>query len=232
MRLLLHQIRKNITSPSVLFNYSDPEFRAVTSTAFLTPDLVHALRSGCNYKKPVEIRKDMYHSLTGSSFDRQVKYEMLSYLPDLLIRQDKMSMAHSIENRVPFLDNEVVMNSFTIPEQYLLPGKRHDGITTQKLLLKRVVAKSFGHEFAFREKMGFGIPLQEFLSDRDFNSYLKDSLIPRMKDRGLFNHNLVSGWLNNLKSLKYYELDALWIVLAFEVWASIFLDKSYENRNS
>lgn len=232
MRLLLHQIRKNISSPSVLFNYSDPGFRAVTSTAFLTPDMVQALRGNSNFEKPVEIRRDLYSTLTGSSFDRQVKYEMLSYLPDLLLRQDKMSMAHSIENRVPFLDNDLVMNSFAIPECYLLPGKKHDGIATQKLLLKKVIAKSFGHEFAFREKMGFGIPLQEFLSDKDFNSYMRDSLLPRMKSRGLFNHTLVTGWLDKLKSLKYYELDALWVVLAFEVWASVFLDKNYENRNS
>lgn len=232
IRLLLHQIRRNKYSPSVLFNYTDPGFRAVTSTAFLTPDQVKAIKGGFNYKKPVEIRRDLYNTLTGSSFDRQVKYEMISYLPDLLIRQDKMSMAHSIENRVPFLDNELVMNSFAIPEFYLLPGKNHNETATQKLLLKRVVAKSFGHEFAFREKMGFGIPLQEFLSDRDFNSFLRDSLIPRMKSRGLFNHQLISGWLNNIKMLKYYELDALWIVLAFEIWASIFLDRNHENRNS
>jgi len=124
------------------------------------------------------------------------------------------------------------MNSFAIPEFYLLPGKNHNETATQKLLLKRVVAKSFGHEFAFREKMGFGIPLQEFLSDRDFNSFLRDSLIPRMKSRGLFNHQLISGWLNNIKMLKYNELDALWIVLAFEIWASIFLDRNHENRNT
>lgn len=231
MRMLLHQVRKNITSPTGFLSYTDPEFRAVISTAFLTPGLVKELRSGGNYKKPVETRRDLYHSLTGSSFDRQVKYEMLSYLPDLLIRQDKMSMAHSIENRVPFLDNELVKNSFTIPKAYLLPRKNLDGVATQKLLLKRVIAKSFGQDFAFREKMGFGIPLKEFLSDKNFNSYLKEALFPQMKRRGLFNYKLVSGWLDNLKTIKYYELDALWVVIAFEVWASIFLDKNYENWN-
>ena len=58
--------------------------------------------------------------MTGPVFDKQVKYDMATYLPDLLTRQDKMSMAHSIENRVPFLDNEVVDHSFTISQNYLL----------------------------------------------------------------------------------------------------------------
>ena len=91
----------------------------------------------------------LYRSLSGSLFDRQVKYEMQSYLPDLLIRQDKMSMAHSIENRVPFLDNELVENSFSIPEEYLLLRKSPEGSNTEKYLLKKNDCGYFRNRFCF-----------------------------------------------------------------------------------
>ena len=94
----------------------------------------------------------LYKTLSGSLFDRQVKYEMLSYLPDLLIRQDKMSMAHSIENRVPFLDNEVVENSFSIPEKFLLIRKSTEGYNNEKYLLKIMTAEIFGKILHFEIK--------------------------------------------------------------------------------
>ena len=177
-------------------------------------------------------RLSLYRSLSGSLFDRQVKYEMLSYLPDLLIRQDKMSMAHSIENRVPFLDNEVVENSFSIPEKYLLLRKSPEGYNTEKYLLKKMTAGTFGNDFAFRDKMGFGIPVREFFLNTGFSEYLNDKILPGIKNRGLFNYDLISGWLSNIKKVKYYELEALWVMVSFEIWASIYLDGGYENSNT
>ena len=135
-----------------------------------------------------------------------------------------MSMAHSIENRVPFLDNEIVENSFSIPEKYLLIRKSEEGYNTEKYLLKKMAANVFGKEFAFRDKMGFGIPVREFFTDDKFKDYLNDKVLPGIKERGVFNGDLVSGWLHRVKDLKYDELEALWVIVAFEVWASVFLD--------
>jgi asparagine synthase (glutamine-hydrolysing) len=174
----------------------------------------------------------LYNSLTGSLFDRQVKYEMLSYLPDLLIRQDKMSMAHSIENRVPFLDNEVVENSFTIPEKYLLLRKSPEGYNSEKYLLKKMTADTFGNDFAFRDKMGFGIPVREYFLDSNFKEYLKDKILPGIKGRGLFNYELASEWFSDIRNLKYNEIEALWVIVSFEIWASVYLDTSHENRHT
>ena len=157
---------------------------------------------------------------------------MLTYLPDLLIRQDKMSMAHSIENRVPFLDNEVVRNSFTIPENYLLIRKDNDNPNPEKYMLKRLTSNIFGKEFAFRNKMGFGIPVKEYFLNSEFVEYLNDKILPNIRKRGLFNFALVSRWVSNVNNLNYIELEALWIVVSFEIWASLYLDGTYENSNS
>ena len=169
-------------------------------------------------------RKSLYQSLTGSLFDRQVKYEMISYLPDLLIRQDKMSMAHSIENRVPFLDNEVVKQSFSIPENFLLNRKIREGYNNQKYLLKEMVADSFGRDFAFRSKMGFGIPLRGFFNEPKFSQYLNEKVLPGIKNRGLFNHRIASEWISDTGRISYKEMEALWVIISFEIWASIFLN--------
>ena len=230
--MLLHEMRKNLLHPAGFISYLSHEYRAVMATSFMTPGMAGRLRPGFDYRKASEGRFSLYRSLNGSLFDRQVKYELNSYLPDLLIRQDKMSMAHSIENRVPFLDNEVVANSFSIPERFLLIRESPEGKNTEKYLLKKMTARTFGNDFAFRDKMGFGIPLREFFLNSNFSTYFNDSLLPGIRQRGLFDPKLASGWFANLQRLKYFELEAFWVIVSFEIWAKIYLDNHHENRYS
>jgi asparagine synthase (glutamine-hydrolysing) len=228
-RKLLHELRKNLKKPGDFAAYFRMADRAVMETAFMTPAMANSVWPGFSNLAATGLRKSLYNSLDGSLFDRQVKYELQSYLPDLLIRQDKMSMAHSIENRVPFLDNQVVENAFSIPEKYLLLRKSPEGSNTEKYLMKRMTAATFGNDFAFRDKMGFGIPVRGFFQNRRFSEYLHDQITPGIRRRGIFNHQLVSGWLSNIQNLKYYELEALWVLVAFEIWARIYLDSDHEN---
>jgi len=228
-RRLLHQVKKNLGHPMDLMDYFRQDYRSVMATAFMTPGMAGGLRSGFSKKKATMARRSLYNSLEGSLFDRQVKYEMMAYLPDLLIRQDKMSMAHSIENRVPFLDNEVVESAFTIPEKYLLLRESPEGKNTEKYLLKKMTASTFGQDFAFRDKMGFGIPVREFFLNNRFSQYLNDVVSPGIKQREIFNHEPVLNWLSNVKKLKYNELEALWVLVSFEIWAGIYLDGNNEN---
>lgn len=90
-----------------------------------------------------------------------------------------------------------------------------------------MTAGVFGHDFAFRDKMGFGIPLREFFVKDRFNQYLNDKILPGVKSRDIFNNKIVSDWVGNIKDLKPSQLEALWVVIAFETWSSIFLDKKY-----
>jgi asparagine synthase (glutamine-hydrolysing) len=224
IRRLLSEIKNNLKNPSGIADYFNHEFRAVMATAFMTSGLAKQLSPGFSRERATSHRRSLYGTLSGSLFDCQVKYEMLSYLPDLLIRQDKMSMAHSIENRVPFLDNDVVEKSFTIPEKYLLLRKSPEGYHTEKYLLKKMTADTFGTDFAFREKMGFGIPLKEFFLHANFKEYLNDKIAHGIKARGLFNFELISDWLSNIEGIKYNELETLWVIISFEIWASLYLD--------
>lgn len=231
-RKLAHEARKSNFSPGVLLNYLKQDYRGVMATAYVHPLMAGRIKQNFSHETATRSRLSIYNGLTGTAFDKQVKYEILTYLPDLLIRQDKMSMAHSIENRVPFLDNELVEFSFTIPEKYLMLRKSPEGFKTEKYLLKKMIAGRFGNEFAFRDKMGFGIPLREFFSNKKFNDYIREKLVPGIKQRGIMNGNLAADWTNNLASLRYDELEALWVMLSFETFASIYLDLNYADWNS
>lgn len=232
LRLLLHEVKKNLSDPLSLAGYFNAGTRAIIATSFMTPAVAKRLWSGFRMDRATESRRSMYNALSGSLFDCQVKYEINSYLPDLLVRQDKMSMAHSIENRVPFLDNEVVENSFTIPEEYLLIRKSPEGLNTAKYLLKKMTAATFGNDFAFRDKMGFSIPLREFFMNKKSSEYIYDKILPGIKKRGLFNCNLTSSWFSKLNILPHHELEALWVAISFEIWASIYLDQANDDRNT
>lgn len=232
IKRVLREIRKNVVHPSCLLKYLSPKNRAIMATAFMTPTMAKRIMNGFNTERAINKRESLYQSLTGSLFDRQIKYELKSYLPDLLIRQDKMSMAHSIENRVPFLDNEVVENSFYIPEEFLLLKSSPEGYNTEKYLLKKMIANTFGTEFAFRNKMGFGIPVRDFFISPGFNQYLNDSVLPGIRKKGLFNYKLLSDWLSNIQSLHYSMIEALWVVVSFEIWTKVYLENIYEDWNT
>lgn len=223
VRVLLNEVRRYSKSPENLVRYLIPGFRAIMATSFIRPDLARTILRGFDLENAIESRRSLFNSLEGSLFDRQIKYEIKSYLPDLLIRQDKMSMAHSIENRVPFLDNELVEESFGVPERFLVPNKLTGGNTEGKYLLKKISADVFGNDFAFRNKMGFGIPVRQFYTSKRFEEYLNDKVLPGINSRGLFNYQQISDWSSRINTLDNSEIEAMWMIVAFEIWASLYI---------
>jgi len=230
LRKLIGEVKKYRKQPSGFLNYFSKDLRAILPTSFMHPSIASSVYGDFSFKNALKDRRNLYSKLEGSVFDRQVKYEMQTYLPDLLIRQDKMSMAHSIENRVPFLDNELVNKSFKIPQNQLIFKANGSVKNTEKYLLKKMGEDVFGNNFAFRNKMGFGIPIREFFMDKRFNQYLNDKVKQGIRNRGLFNNVQVNSWISNINKLRYDELEALWVIVAFETWASKYFD--HEDRNT
>jgi asparagine synthase (glutamine-hydrolysing) len=122
---------------------------------------------------------------------RQLYYDRQVYMPPILLRQDRMSMAHGIEARVPFLSNQ-----FLAMPPPAVPGKR---------VLKRRAASVFGVRFAYRRKYGFGFPWKWFAEldvDKEYTSWLSDRLVPNGEAQawtiaamGLWAKNyLFGGW--------------------------------------
>lgn len=202
--------------------YCQKSKRLVMETAYGSPKNARALRKDFSLKKAIASRTQMLDKLTGDTILRQRKYELLTYLPDLLMRQDKMSMAHSIENRVPFLDNEMVHTSLNIPAHIVVD--KHNQKLEAKAVLKEICADKFGEAFAYRDKMGFGIPLRSFMSSEGFQNRWNNQIAPAISRRGLFETSALNQWVSNSIKATPEQLDAIWLMLGFELWAQQYLD--------
>jgi len=205
-----------------LKEYLNIPLQAIIGIMIMPFEMAKKLKPDFNIKKATRPRLDLYNKLKGSVFDKQIKYEMETYIPDLLIRQDKMSMAHSIENRVPFLDNDVVERSFNYPEDQMIKKEKNH----EKYLLKELSSLFFGKDFAYRNKMGFGIPLRDFFRDKKFKLFLTDKLLPSMLKRELFDDGQLNQLFSKIDKLNHKEMDALWIIITLEIWLQEFIDVS------
>lgn len=202
--------------------YQNIPLQVVIGSKFMPFKMAKKLKPDFDLKKATKPRLDLYTKLSGSVFDKQVKYEMVTYIPDLLIRQDKMSMAHSIENRVPFLDNEVVERSFHYPEDVMIKKEKNH----EKYLLKELGSEFFGKDFAYRDKMGFGIPLRDFFKDAKFKSYLTNELLSSLLNRELFDREELNKLFSKINNLDYKEMETLWVVITLEIWLQEFIDRN------
>ncbi|MBM6499829.1 asparagine synthase (glutamine-hydrolyzing) [Flavobacterium macrobrachii] len=216
-------LKRNKNSAIDYLSYAlNPDKKMIMETAFGSVATAKALRPSFKLSKAISDRNNTLKKVTGETCLRQRKYELLTYLPDLLMRQDKMSMAHSIENRVPFLDNEMVTTSLNISGDKLIA--KHKNKLEGKKVLKDICAEKFDEKFAYRDKMGFGIPLREFMSTQFFQNKWQNEIEPNLKKRNQFQLDVVSSWVKNIKTATPEQLDAIWLLLGFEVWAKQYLD--------
>lgn len=202
--------------------FLNPNKRMVMETAFGSLATAHSLKSNFKLDNAINDRVETLNKLKGNTNLKQRKYELLTYLPDLLMRQDKMSMAHCIENRVPFLDNDMVSTSLNISGDLLIA--KHNGKDENKVLLKDICASKFGEDFAYRDKMGFGIPLREFFSSTVFKEKWNSKIAPGIQKRGLFELKELNSWITNIANASPDQMDAIWLMLGFELWAQHYLD--------
>lgn len=153
-------------------------------------------------------------------FVNQMLYvDQQTFLPDLnLAYSDKLSMAASIEARIPFLDNEVVDFMRRVPPHYKLRGY------TQKYLLKKSMERLLPREVIYRRKAGFGLPVRSWLRN-ELREMLGDLLSPdRIRQRGILNPKTVARFLRQNESGERDYTLQLWALLTLEVWQQSMVD--------
>lgn len=173
-----------------------------------------------DYNLDLEKRKNLFHSFSGTNFDKYSKYLIKTHLEDLLVKQDKMAMAHSIENRVPYLDNRMVELCMTLPEEYLLCESSGGGYIG-KYIAKYVASNIYGTEFAFAKKKGFPIPIRTYLMSTAFREKVVDRLLPSVVSNPIYNSDYVIKLLNNVSTISEEEVCAIWKVLNLEEWIGL-----------
>jgi asparagine synthase (glutamine-hydrolysing) len=163
-----------------------------------------------------------YHSALARVRGRPLLSQLLyadvkTYLPELLMKQDQMSMAASIESRVPFLDHPLTEWVATLPQTMKLRG------TTTKWILREAMQGRLPPPILTRRKMGFPVPVGSWLRGHWrplLSEYVTGS---RARERGLFDADTVARLVSeHMRGVNHSE--RLWTLLTFEIWARIFLD--------
>lgn len=175
---------------------------------------------GLDMDAPRSHRRALFDALPGSGdLTRMLWVDLRHNLPDdMLAKVDRMSMLHSIEVRVPFLDHTLVEYAFSLPDEVKLRGK------TTKWILKEAFRDRLPGDLLTRPKHGFDVPVGEW-----FRHELRDALedacsSERLNQRGLFDEKTVRAIINDhLDGRRDYN-NQLWILLSLERWQRQFLD--------
>lgn len=154
-------------------------------------------------------------------FDKMTHFDFKCLLPALLHVEDRMSMAHGIESRVPFLDHPLVEFAATVPADIKFKGGK------MKNLIKEAFIKELPSKISQRrDKMGFPVPLKEWCEGRlkNFISNILDEMI--RNKRPFINHNKLS---KNFKDESIFSRK-IWSLISLEIWYQQFHDRGDEWR--
>lgn len=170
--------------------------------------------------------KDQSESLPITNGERKITRDPVSHymamdtrtymLDDILTKVDRMSMANSLEVRVPLLDHKVVELAFNIPLEFKI--KLMNEKTLGKKILKEVAAEYYSSDFLSRQKMGFGIPVTE---------WCRGPLWNQIEERFNARSNPVYEWvhydhvqtlLRDFAGNGGTSAATVWCLLMFEIW--------------
>jgi asparagine synthase (glutamine-hydrolysing) len=154
----------------------------------------------------------------GPYLHQLLRLDMAGWLPDdLLVKVDRMTMAHSVEARVPYLDHRVVEAVMRLPASWKLRA------FTGKRLLRDVAGPLLPPEIVNRRKTGFAVPVGEWAAS-EMRGLVQDALGPgAVKRRGIFRPGSVSPLLET-RSYNMFQRRQMWTLLCLELWCREFMD--------
>lgn len=163
---------------------------------------------------------------TGDLLHRLLYTDINTYLVELLMKQDQMSMAASVESRVPFLDHILVESTARIPAKYSLEG------LGGKQILKAAVDDLLPRSIVHRKKMGFPTPWEYWLAGPQLEELEKTLMEPRTRERGLVEGESVRRLFTEHRSARRDNSNRIWRLLNLELWQRVFLDGEPPASNS
>lgn len=209
-----------------IYNYwsrlvPDPEFKNFFTSKMLS-------RFG-SYSPRESLRKVLDENSFNNFFRKALYVDAKTFLHGILVIEDKLSMAHSLESRVPFLDNELVDFTTRIPSRYLLNDSwvetaKTDINVSGKYILRRAMANILPREIIENRKQGFSPPDQSWYMQQ-LVRYIKNTILTEQSlDRGYFRREFIENMLEQHIAGKANHRLLIWSLLSFEWWNRIFLD--------
>ncbi|MBI2116986.1 MAG: asparagine synthase (glutamine-hydrolyzing) [candidate division NC10 bacterium] len=159
-----------------------------------------------------------FRDSSGGILERMQHADLQTYLVELLMKQDQMSMAASIESRVPFLDHEIVEHVVPMPGHLKLKGWQ------TKAVLREALRDLVPPEILRRRKMGFPVPVGRWLRGPFWCIVQEFVLSARALRRGFFDPSLLRQLAQEHRAGVGEHGDRLWLLANLEIWHRIFLD--------
>jgi asparagine synthase (glutamine-hydrolysing) len=154
----------------------------------------------------------------GSNLGRMSRADLETFVVELLMKQDQMSMAASVESRVPFLDHELVETVVRIPARFKLRGLR------TKSILRDASAGLVPTPILRRGKMGFPVPVDRWFRGPSWPLIERLVLGRRARERALFDPDVVRQLAHEHRAGEARHGERLWLLMNLELWHRIFID--------
>jgi len=161
---------------------------------------------------------------SGDLIHRMLYTDIKTYLVELLMKQDNMSMAASIESRVPFLDHVLVEFATKIPAHLQVKG------LTGKSILKEIAKDLLPESIIYRRKAGFPTPWSRWATGERLNQIEQMLMAPRSLDRDLFEPAALRRIFAEHRSRARDNTDRIWRLLNLELWHQVFIDRDKPPR--
>jgi len=149
--------------------------------------------------------------------DQLLYADTKTYLHELLMKQDQMSMAASIESRVPFLDHKLVEYTAKLPQKMKIRGRE------TKWILREAMKGILPGEILTRPKMGFPVPVGNWFRGEFRHVVEEYALSDRALSRGIFNADFVRSLVAKHNAGENHD-ERIWFLVNFEIWQQRFID--------
>jgi len=159
-----------------------------------------------------------WENSSGDILQRLLYTDIKTYLVELLMKQDNMSMAASIESRVPFLDHTLVEWAMGVPASVQIRGN------AGKRILKKAMEDLLPQSIIHRPKLGFPTPWSGWLAGKELDEIENLLLEPRSLDRGFFRKTAVEKLISEHRSRHRDNYDRIWRLLNLELWHRVCLE--------
>ena len=189
-------------------------FGEAEQSGLLTSDFAREAAPSTAYKNVLAY----WERSSGEMLQRLLYTDIKTYLVELLMKQDNMSMATSIESRVPFLDHVLVEFATRIPREVQIQG------LAGKRILKKAVEDLLPHSILYRPKLGFPTPWSGWLAGPRLEMIREALLEPRSLNRGYFRREAVENLFNEHRAKHRDNYDRIWRLLNLELWHRVCLE--------